>query len=421
MKRIIILALGCVFVLILGAGRGDEPDAYDLARQAEMLARDKKYDEALDAIHKALQKEPDNDRLLMMASEINRRAGHFAEGKRDALAAIKINDKVGLYYALVAANAYGNEEPELALEYCRKVIDMGPKKAGESIYKDAKLYEDLLLPKTYTLTWKLDPSDPKHRKFIREYLPVAVPKDGLSYQSVAVEVKDAKSYRLIKGEANDVLRVVPDGDKPFQVINKVKLTPISYKAKLAKSGERSERQPLPAGVRPYLGTAEAIDPNSPVLKKIAAEVKGGNSVETVRNILAWLKKNIKYKEGSSDITKLNFKSVDEIVVRGNAECRGYAMLFAALCRAAGVPARPVWGLLFVDKTYLSHNWDEVYINSVGWVPVDPQAAQTFGWLPINRIRTFMDLRRSARSEENLPLLNLLFMNGPKIQFEQSRP
>lgn len=420
MKRNMILALVCMFILILGAGRGDEPDVDDLARQAEMLARDKKYDEALDAIRKALKKEPENDHLLMMSSEINRRAGHFADGKRDALAAIRINYKPGLYYALVAANAYGNEEPELALEYCRKVIDMGPKKAGESIYKDAKLYEDLLVPKTYTLTWKLDPSDPKHRKFIRDYLPVAVPKDGLPYQSVAVQVKDAKGHRFIRGEVNDVLNVTPNGDKPFQVITKVKLTPISYKAKLAKAGERSERQPLPAGVRPFLGTAEAIDPSSPKLKKIVAEVKGGNSVETVRNILAWVKKNIKYKEGSSDLTKLNFKSVDEILERGNAECRGYTMLFAALCRAAGVPARPVWGLLFENKTYFSHNWNEVYIAGAGWVPVDPQAAQTFGWLPINRIRLFMDLRKSARTEDNLPLLNLLFMNGPKIQFEQSR-
>lgn len=149
-------------------------------------------------------------------------------------------------------------------------------------------------------------------------------------------------------------------------------------------------------------------------------MRGTNSIETVRNILKWLKKNIKYKEEGSDITKLDFDSVDEIVKRGHAECRGYTMLFAALCRAAGIPARPVWGVLFVDKTCKSHNWDEVYIAGVGWVPVDPQAMETFGWLPINRVRMFMDLRKSSTSEENLPLLNLLFMNGPKVQFEQSR-
>jgi hypothetical protein len=421
MKRKIIPSLACLFVLVLLASAlGDEADVAKLVQQANQLARDKKYPEALDAIHKAIEKQPNDDHLLMMASEINRRAGRFADGKRDALAAIKINDKVALYYALVAANAYGNEEPELALEYCRKVIDMGPSKAGASVYKDAKAYEDMLLKKTYTITWKLDPSDPKHRKFIRDHLPIALPKDGLPYQSAKVEVKGARSARVLKGESNDVVNVVPDGDKPFQVINKVTLTPTSYKAKLAKAAEKKGHGVVPAAVRSYLGSAEAIDPNSSALKKVAAEVKSTNSVETVRNILAWLKKNVKYKEESSDITKLDFKSVDEIVERGHAECRGYTLLFAALCRAAGIPARPVWGVLFVDKSYKSHNWDEVYIGGVGWVPVDPQAAETFGWLPINRVRMFMDLRKSETSEENLPLLNLLFMNGEKLQFEQSR-
>ncbi|HEY7327662.1 MAG TPA: transglutaminase domain-containing protein [Gemmataceae bacterium] len=427
MRRNRSLALACLFLpILLSIARGDEPDVDDLVRQAERSAREKKYDEALDAIYKAIKKEPSNDRYLILSSEINRRAGRFAEGKRDALAALKINDKVGLYYALVAANAYGNEEPELALEYCRKVIDMGPKKVGESIYKDAKAYEDMLQKKTITITWKLDPSDPKQRKYIRDYLPVALPKDGLPYQSVAVQIKGAKSYRILKGEANDVAHVVPDGDKPFEVINKVTLTPVSYKAKLVQSVARSDTGrgntavSIPINVRPYLGTADAMDPTSSALKKVAAEVKGENSVETVRNILAWLKKNIKYKEETSDLTKLNFKLVDEIVERGHAECRGYTMLFAAVCRAAGVPARPVWGVLFVDKTYKSHNWDEVYIAGVGWVPVDPQLPETFGWLPINRVRVFMDLRRSAKSEENLPLLNLLYMNGEKLQYEQSR-
>jgi len=431
MKRNRMRTLACGLVLALGAAaigetpdRRDaaptEPDVPKLMQQAEQLYRDKKYDEALDAIHKAIKKQPNNDRLLMMSSEINRRAGRFADGKRDALAALKINDKIPLYYALVAANAYGNEEPELALEYCRKVLDMGPSKAGASVYKDAKAYEDMLVKKTYTITWKLDPSDPKHHKSVGNYIPVALPKDGMPYQSVAVEIKDAKSHRIVKGQTNDVMNVVPNGDKPFQVITKVTLTPVSYKAKLAKAAEKKGNGPLPPSVRPYLTAADSMDPSSPVLKKVVGQVRGANNVETVRNILTWLKKNIKYKDQGSNNTELDFDTVDEIVKRGHAECRGYTMLFAALCRAAGIPARPVWGVLFVDNTCKSHNWDEVYIAGVGWVPVDPQAAETFGWLPINRVRVFMDLRKSARSEENVPLLNLLFMNGPKVHFEQSR-
>jgi tetratricopeptide (TPR) repeat protein len=413
-KLFLVPAMLCLFVP--APVRGDEQEARQLAQKAEQLFRDKKYDDAVDAIHKAIAMAPSNDRYLMMASEIERRAGRFADGVKHALAAIKINDKDGLYYALVAANAYGNQDPDLALQYCRKVIEMGADKAGQSIYNDAKAYEDMLLKKTYTITWNLDPSDPQKRKFIGDYIPLALPKGELPYQTVTVQVKGARSHRILRGDANDVVRVVPDGKKPFQVITKVTVLPVAYKAKLDKAVDGS----LPPSVRSYLGAADSIDPASPVLKKIAAEVKGKNSVETVKNILAWLHKNVKYKSESSDITKLDFESVDEIVKRGHAECRGYTMLFAALCRSAGVPARPVWGLLFRPKGFDSHNWDEVYIASVGWVPVDPQKAETFGWLPIDRVRMFMDLRKSSNSEENLPLLNLVFMNGPKLQYEQSR-
>lgn len=414
MTRNLILA-SVAFLLVAGLTRGDEQESRQLAEQASQYARDKKYEQAIEAIRKAIALEPRNDQYLMLASEIERRAGRYADGVRDALAAIKINDKVGVYYALVAANAYGDQEPEMALEYCRKVIEMGEGQVGASVYRDVKAYEDMLLKQTYTITWNLDPSDPKHRKFVRDYLPIALPKGDLPYQQVTVQVKGAKRHQIFKGEANDVLHVVPDGDKTFQVITKVTVLPISYKAKLAKVGGT-----LPANVRSYLGPADGFDPNSPALKKIAAEVKGKDSVATVKNILAWLQKNIKYKEESPNITKLDFKTVDEIVERGHAECRGYTMLFAALCRAAGIPARPVWGIVFYPKSFASHNWDEVYIVGVGWVPVDPQKAETFGWLPIDHVRVFMDLRKSAKSEEHLPLLNLLFMNGEKLEYEKSR-
>ncbi len=420
---ILIPALASVFALLLEAPadeKNDKTDASALLRMAVDLAKQKKYDEALEIAHKVIDKEPNNDRALLITSDIERRAGRFADGLRHARSALKLNDKVPLYYAMIAANAYGNEEPELALEYCRKVIAMGPSKAGASVYSDAKAYEDVLLPKTYTITWKCDPSNEKHRQFVRDYLPVAAPKDGLPYQSVKVEVKNAARSRLVKGEANDVLQVVPKGKETFEVIHTVTLTPVSYKAKLAKAARSKNGGALPGSARVYLGPSDSIDPTSEELKKVADKVKGSNAVETVRNILAWSKKNITYKDQSSDVTKLDFTSVDEIVRRGHAECRGYTLLFVALCRAAGIPARPVWGVLFVDKTYKSHNWAEVYIAEVGWVPVDPQTPETFGWLPINRVRTFMDQRKTATSPENLPLLNLLFMNGEKLQYEQSR-
>ena len=65
---------------------------------------------------------------------------------------------------------------------------------------------------------------------------------------------------------------------------------------------------------------------------------GGRGGPAVDNVLTWMKKNITYKDSTGPINQLDFKTVDDIVERGHAECLGYATLFTALCRAAKVPA-----------------------------------------------------------------------------------
>jgi transglutaminase-like putative cysteine protease len=246
---------------------------------------------------------------------------------------------------------------------------------------------------------------------------IAVPKLELPYQTTAVKVKGAASSRIVRGDVNDIVQVVPDGTKPFQVITTVKVRPTNYSAKLARAGG-----PLSREAMAFLGAADTFDPADPKLRKLGAELRGKTAVETVHNVLAWMHKNIEYKLEKKSV-ELDFKNVGELLERGHAECKGYTVLFTALCRAAGVPARTVWGVLFLPRDgggFNSHNWVEVYIPGVGWVPLDPQQPETFGWLPATHVRVFMDLRQSSTSKENLPLYNLLYMNGEKLEYEESR-
>ena len=70
--------------------------------------------------------------------------------------------------------------------------------------------------------------------------------------------------------------------------------------------------------------------------------------------------------------------------------------------------------------FTSHNWAEFYVSGCGWVPVDPQKPETIGWLPTNCVRVFMDVKKSKTTTENQPLLNLLYMNGPTLKYEETR-
>jgi hypothetical protein len=51
------------------------------------------------------------------------------------------------------------------------------------------------------------------------------------------------------------------------------------------------------------------------------------------------------------------------------DCNEHAVLFAALARAAGLPARVVAGVVYLDGACLYHAWNEVWLGD-GWVSVD---------------------------------------------------
>jgi len=78
---------------------------------------------------------------------------------------------------------------------------------------------------------------------------------------------------------------------------------------------------------------------------------------------------------------------------GHGECTDYSALFVAVCRAAGIPARPVVGF-FADKTDGWHCWAEFLLPSGHWIPVDPSVGDENRW---SRRRYFggLDNRRVA--------------------------
>ncbi len=406
---------------LLTAGRAraqdsGEGDVQSLVNRAQELVKARDYDRAADLMKKVLERMPGNAGLLAGASEIEQKAGRFADGYAHAVQAIKLNDKAYPCYLLAALNAYSNQDLDNARVYVKKLLALSESEVGPALLFNARMLDHVTSEKSYVIHWDLDP----RRGLLQGGTAViALPRGDLPNQSVTYEVKGARS-RLVKTEANHVLYVTPQGLKPFRVTTKVTLRPYSYKKELAKA----TNGPLPASVKAYLGPCECINPRSPALAKVVAELKADDRVQTVRNILKWMRKNVEYKNQTNDAGALDFKSVDELVERGHAECRGYAMLFTALCRAAGVPARPVWGLNRIPPApmqpkggWVSHNWAEVYFPGSGWIPVDPQAPEWLGWLPATNFRIYMDQRRNSASAENLPARNLMHMNGNTLNFE----
>lgn len=62
----------------------------------------------------------------------------------------------------------------------------------------------------------------------------------------------------------------------------------------------------------------------------------------------------------------------------------YAMIFSALARKKGIPARPVAGfIVYNNESTVRHFWAEFYLKGFGWVPVDPALGDgaVFGNIP----------------------------------------
>ena len=63
----------------------------------------------------------------------------------------------------------------------------------------------------------------------------------------------------------------------------------------------------------------------------------------------------------------------QVIDTARGDCNEHAVLFAALARAVGLPARVVAGLVYVDEAFLYHAWCEVWLGR--WVSVDPALHQ----------------------------------------------
>ncbi len=121
--------------------------AEQLYQQAQALERTNDNPGAVKKMSEAIALLPDNDLYLAYTSHVERLSGRYADGVKHALQAIKINPKVGWYYASVAFNAHANKDLVLAREYCKKVVEFGVEKVGQENYDYAKKLLDELKSK----------------------------------------------------------------------------------------------------------------------------------------------------------------------------------------------------------------------------------------------------------------------------------
>jgi transglutaminase-like putative cysteine protease len=117
-----------------------------------------------------------------------------------------------------------------------------------------------------------------------------------------------------------------------------------------------------------------IESDDPVLTKKAHEITDGalDSWEAATRLSEWVAKNIGYALPGGGSAR---KTYD---IRAG-ECGAHSFLLAAFCRSAGIPARVVWGCMYVSNrggAFGQHAWNEIYMGPAGWIPVDATIMET---------------------------------------------
>ena len=216
-------------------------------------------------------------------------------------------------------------------------------------------------------SWTVAPSagaDPA--KGIEVMLPVESAYQRL--ESVAFDPKPSGQTFTKRGGNNYALLAYPG--TPDRITVSFRMT-ISA-ATVAEGGFVFDGEDDPA---PYAGRdtdyGTLLDPSDPELKRLVAEIAGGiaDPLEKARRIHDWIWGHFQYKVVYPG-------SIAEYLRVKQGECGGFALVFVALCRAAGIPARRAFSPLFEfpdAKTFGSHATSEFWVQGKGWIPVNNTA------------------------------------------------
>lgn len=98
---------------------------------------------------------------------------------------------------------------------------------------------------------------------------------------------------------------------------------------------------------------------------------------------------------------LSVPSAEKVLETRRGDCNEMTTLYVALARSAGLPARTVSGLIYLNGRFYYHAWPEVYLGS--WVAVDP----TFDQYPADAAHLRFAIGGLARQVELLPLVGRL--------------
>ena len=135
-----------------------------------------------------------------------------------------------------------------------------------------------------------------------------------------------------------------------------------------RSFQPSDQERSPE-VRKALGSTPFIQADHPeIVAKVKEIVSPGDPAGVkAMKLFSWVHENIQKKP------VLSVPNALETLHQKTGDCNEHAVLFAALARAAGIPADVEAGLVYQNERFYYHAWNTLYLDQ--WITADTALGQ----------------------------------------------
>ncbi|MFC2145196.1 transglutaminase domain-containing protein [Actinomycetota bacterium] len=159
-----------------------------------------------------------------------------------------------------------------------------------------------------------------------------------------------------------------------------------YEYSFADPGGATSYESGDSDLEQYTNSEYFIDSDSNIIRSAAQSAVGQESdpliiAEKLYDLVAGV---LDYDYSVLENGKFGFNYASQILQNSKGVCTDYSVLYAALCRAAGIPAIivqgiPVFSILNEPEKELSygHAWVEIKLPRYGWIPVDVTSEEDF--------------------------------------------
>jgi transglutaminase-like putative cysteine protease len=114
----------------------------------------------------------------------------------------------------------------------------------------------------------------------------------------------------------------------------------------------------------YLQATPFLQSDHPSIQALSARIVQGetNALRAALKIKDWV-----YREIAKEPT-VSIPNALEVLRTKKGDCNEHTVLFNALARAAGIPAKTVVGVVYLRGAFYYHAWSEVWLGA--WVSLD---------------------------------------------------